>query len=763
MLSYRFYIRDNQVETPAYVEAEEPIGWDGCSFTLQRSDQFDGLENVYSEDLTFYGVAGEILLDAFNNYGFDALLDFKIEFYCDGILNTTIENVINMLTYKRVGNETTVATEESSFGRKFKSRYETQINFNDELSIEGQPLTTLDPFDLKLHSKLIRTTATIKELGLEIDTDKNGHFPMLYTASSDMDGTTDVESTDFDDPNNSYFIGNDTPFDRTIDINVRIRLNSLAHITTAPSGVTTETYYSGGYTMFLQVTDEASPPNVIVSLTMAVIPATNSMVGLVDDFTYSNSIFIQPGFRIRIIYVDHHEATLPGPIIHRDNKYTYLSETEVDLKEDSKIIPSTSKAWYVYECFNRVCESITDQQNSFKSDFFGRVNSSPQTYLKNGCAAWEALTNGLNIRKMLDKDGNFFPFTTSFLNLFTSFNAIYNLGARIESNGSGGYYIRVEPKEYFYDNSGEIFTVSSPSEITTEVAVDKLYNDIQIGYEKWQIESINGIDEPNASHTYTIPLTNVKQRLEVGNGNGVTSPFIGGGFAIEITRRLQYADNPTTDWEYDNDNFIICVNKNTVNSDQYSNPPVAQDYLPGEVSERDENYISIQNLLSPSTAYNLRISPGNMILNWFKSLAPSILLKQDPNRVIKFQSGDGNYQMITQKMPDDCIIALNEIIIEDQDLTQYITKYSNLQLISLYTPTYISFDYPIDFGNFITIKEGSNKLIRVECDELTYFGFIKELKFSPNDGSANFKILLTGCFKGGFTSGFSDGFEIGTC
>lgn len=763
MLSYRFYIRNHQDVTPLYVEIEEPIGWDACTFTLQRSATFDGLDNVYSDDLTFYGLAGDILFDAFNNYGFDAALDFKIEFYCDNTLNTTIENVINMLAYSRVGNETTVQMQESSFAQLFLSRYQTEINFGDALSIGGAPLTPIEPFNLPLHSKLIETTTILKELGQEIDTNQNIYSPLLYVVTSDQDGIRDVTESTVDNSttlDTNSFLENDTIFSRTIQFSGTISINSFAHLTKDPSGVSTDHYYSGGYNVEAQVIPANFPTSPIFNLIIESIPGITSSIGLVNTFDISFTVVLNPGDRMRIVVFDFFEATFPGDVIHRDNKYTWLQNSQINSNEDSQIETSSTNAFMVYETFNRVCESMTDQLNSFRSNFFGRTNSSPQSYSTNGCGALISLTNGLNLRKMLDANGDLYPLTMSFLDLYTSFNAIFNLGARVESDGNGGYYIRVEPKEYFYDNSEEVFTATSPSAITTVAAIDKLYNDIEIGYQNWEIDNLNGIDEFNATHTYSLPLVNVAQRLELGQGNGVTSPFIAGGYAIEMTRRVQYQSNPTTDWQYDNNNFIICLNQIAITSDKYSNPPIAQGYAIGTVSERNENYISVTNLISPETAYNLRISPGNMIINWFKCLAPALLLK--PIKAAQFQSGEGNYQMITQRI-DNCSIS-NGTIVENQDVTIDVTKFSDIQLAALYTPVYISFDYPLDFGSFIAIKEKSNKLIRVECDDLTYFGFISELVFTPNDGVANFKILLSGCFKGGFVrTGFTDGFEIGTC
>jgi len=758
MLTYRFYIRNNQDTTPAYVEVDEPIGWDGVVFTLQRSDQFDGLENLYSDDLTFYGAGTDLLRDAFESFGFDAQLDCKIEFYCDLVLDSTIVTVINMLTYKRVGNQTTVKLEASSVDRKFKNRFETKVNFDDLLSIEGEALTPLEPFDLKLHSKLIRTSASIKELGdpIIMGNDSNAHVPLLYKFDGDLAGTNDVTSQNVDDKSSNCIITNGSQFIRNLEITAHFDISSYSEITTNDSG-TTVFKFSGGYKVYYSILlgDKITP---LVTAFIADIPATASTVPLTDTFDYTITIPLFPTMSLFIYTIEDYENTLPGDVINRACLFTYNESTEIDIQEDNQIVPSESSAYMIYEVFNRVCESITDQQNAFRSNFFGRQNSLPTAYDENGCGSFTALLNGLSIRKMLDKDGNEYPFIASFSDLYRSCNAIWNLGARVEQDDDGSYYIRVEPKEYFYDNTEVVFTIDSPADVETVVAKDLLFNDIEIGYEKWKIEAVNGIDEFNSRRNYSIPLLNVKNKLQNGGGS-MLSPYITSGYVIETTRRLQYSSNPTTDSEFDNDNFIVCLNRTEVTSDRYSSPPASQSYGINEVSERDEAFGAISDVISSETSYNLRLSPGNMIRNWWNYLAPSVLLK--PSKILKYQSGEGNTLMKTTR-EDDCSPVSGEIN-ERGNVSQDQFKESNILLSALYNPVYISFDYPIDFGNFIAIKEGSNKLIRVNCDNTSYFGFIKELRFSPNNGSANFKILLSNCVDGGFDSGFDSGFEIGTC
>lgn len=838
MISYKFYLRNNQDTIPAYVEVDEPIGWDGVEFTLQRSDLYEGLENLYSDDLTFNGLSWEILSSAFDLFGFDALLDFKIETYSKNVLINTIETVINMSFYRQIGNEITVKLESSSFERKFKNRIETKVNFNDENSVEGIELTAIESFDLGLHSKEIIVgservlsddynleTYKYSKGGAQLDyaappynilaystgsiasgsgftliekafyfqydfseiliNDENigDFYGLLYSASEtanpylkvkysgniNIDLNFNVSARTQTDDNSSNLLGllakingcsdsdtiNGLRLTATFFFELYIRIGSTIYIYPVSSDSRTgctEEYFGD---LIGKINWEGNSNDPADGDTITDKPDKYRFVNVALNQTFPCNAGDDIYVLLRLRTSGEYEKRLANTDIlvyahswiDKENSYLKFSNTSIE-------VPSIAKSYLIYESFNRVCEAITDTPNAFRSNFFGRTNSSPQTYGLNGCSAWVALTNGLNIRRMLDKDFNLFPFITNFFDLFKSCNAIWNLGCRVEQDEDGNYYIRVEPKEYFYDNTEEIFTINQASNIEKTFAVEKLYNDVEIGYDKWEIENINGLDEFCTKHFYEIPLINVKQKLNQ------LSPYIASGYIIEMTRRVQYSDNPTSDWQFDNDNFIIATNNQLVISDKYTSPPVAESYDPGQVAERNENYIQVTNLISPESCYNLRLSPGNMILNWFKSLAPAILLK--PDKRIKFVHGYANITLFTEKI-DSCSIAAPGGFKESQHIQLSSTEASSLENIALFTPVYINFEYPIDFCNFITIKDQSNKLIRVNCGQLSYFGFIKELKFKPGDETANFKILLTGCVGGGFDSGFDSGFEIGTC
>lgn len=432
----------------------------------------------------------------------------------------------------------------------------------------------------------------------------------------------------------------------------------------------------------------------------------------------------------------------------------YLGEnTTISINSRTTTPPSETEGYLVYEALNRISESITGRTDAIRSEYFGRTDSVPKTYDVTGCEALNLYTNGKNLRNLVDGDGVKYPIYMSFADLFNDLSQKRCLGFKVERTG-GLDYVRIEPIEYFYTNDS-FMTFSNVSGIREEVAIQRLYNDFEIGYNRWEIENLNGIDEFNTKHTYSIPSRNIKQKLQA------TTNYIAGGYAIEMTRRMQATDNPTTDWKYDDENFCISLNRIQVTTDVYEG--TSQTYEPGEVSERSELYDSVVNVISPDTAYNLRFSPAECAMFWFKKLAPALLLKDE--QALKFQSGTGNILLAkTRSVEDDCSI-IQSTLQENQDIDATASTFLDLSRIALFQPTWIYFENPLSYNEFITIRENSNRSISVTCGGRSYSGFIEQVKYKPNieGGKADFKLLVTFCYEGEFNNDFNNDFNVGTC
>lgn len=837
MIGYRFYIRDNNAETPIFLEVDEPKGWDGTEITLLRTATYEGMESIYGSEIRFYNyefTGFDYIVEAYDRDSFDANVEFKVEIYCDGDLVDTIIGYLNFLTYQRSGNEIQLQFEESSFFRKFKNRIDTVIDLSKTTGLDGGALSEITEKTVKLHSKQIVFEAVgdndspeFDKTTFTYDFNDPGDPPALSPPNQLSDIFGPFTQGQFDSCEEFFMEYRlqwstiNSVFDEGLIENYNIP-NQLVCITAGGGAPVANgrirstgrlvvrvpieiaswvwTYAYGGniqlcgcsgnqpfgiehfdYQFHIKVGDvefsngissgdRLGCDEVFFGDMQGKNSFTSSEADMTESLSYgsgnwNNKIrFYQNTFEYEFDAVEGDEITWwiecnmsssyqgDGPLQAAIFCEAYIGPgTGIELELVSIDSPSECSGIMIYEALNRISESITGQTDAIRSDYFGRPDSSPKTYGEYGCESLSLITSGKKLRNMLQKNGASFPITTSFSELFQALNVHNNLGVRVERDGTE-YRLRIEPKEYFFQRTS-IFTANEPETLTEEIAKERLYNDIEIGYNQWEIEATNGIDEPNTKHFYSIPTTNIKNKLQQ------TTNFITGGYAIEMTRRIQYNENPTTDWKYDDNKFIISLNRIEVTSNQYSDSE--ETYGIGEVSERDELFTTVDNLISPETAYNLRFSPARAAINWYKSIAPALLKKS--NTAIKFTSGQGNTKMITE-LVEDCAVT-NGPITEDQDIDDSDTIFSGVDKIALYSPIWISFEYPLNYSEFVTIRDNSNKAITVECGDRTYFGFVEEINYKPNlnGGVADFKLLVAYCYQGAFDNGFDNGFDISQC
>jgi hypothetical protein len=148
-------------------------------------------------------------------------------------------------------------------------------------------------------------------------------------------------------------------------------------------------------------------------------------------------------------------------------------------------------------------------------------------------------------------------------------------------------------------------------------------------------------------------------------------------YSLELTRRKGVS---TYDSDYDKDNFIVCTGRGVDGSGD-----------PNElnVAEKDENFDSITNVLSPETAYNLRISPGRNALRHVKTISGSI--QKFTSRPIRFTYGEGNYTMVSNmKSYEVCDGNYNnQEFSEGQDI---IWDDPNVDATPIWIPEYIDFE-----------------------------------------------------------------------
>lgn len=222
-----------------------------------------------------------------------------------------------------------------------------------------------------------------------------------------------------------------------------------------------------------------------------------------------------------------------------------------------------SKTFFVNEALSRTVEAITNNKIKAYSEYFGRTDSQPYSHLADGCGSLEAITKGLFIRNQENRiAGQPFAMNVSLQDLWQGLEPIHHIGFGIEedTNRPGYNRLRVEPWKYFY-KPDVVLSCIGVDKIEKKVVATEIYSTLRIGYEKWEAEEYNGLDEFLTKRLFRTTLSQIKNELVK------LSKFISSGYAIEIGRRKGNTDSK--DWRYDNENFIICLKK--LDTPPYSN------------------------------------------------------------------------------------------------------------------------------------------------------------------------------------------------
>lgn len=393
---------------------------------------------------------------------------------------------------------------------------------------------------------------------------------------------------------------------------------------------------------------------------------------------------------------------------------TYDSETLITISAE-KVCPDTDSSVYmVNETLSRVTEAITDNCFKIKSDYYGRTDSQPYVSTEDGCGSLRVLTSGLKIRKAENP-----AFFASLKDLFEGLRGIDNIGMGVESNPfvAGFNWLRIEPVEYFYQDIEVLRLPYVPEpEISTQEQLH--YSMIKSGYQKWEVERINGLDEPNSNREYRTSLTSVNNTLDI------TSKFIAGSYAIEVTRQQSFADTGAADTTYDNETFIICVERQAYSF----------------IVERG-NIDNAANVFSPQTLYNWRIRPYSNLMRWFKSIANSYTNINDSANKLYFSSGTGNF--LAEGQLSDALCKLeNGVKAENRDLSK-MDFVDPVNATPLWKPDYPTFRYPLSVADYKSLKANPYGYISFQCGTGEWKkGYVQDLRYRLNKGEADFTLKL---------------------
>lgn len=747
------------------IASEDPVGWQAMQLNYERSPKYFGIFYEISDELGFFcNAGGQLLKDAFEAEGSEADVLVKVDFQCEegGPFDTIMDGRAKMDTYRvERTNESEimyVALQNNDLNYKILSRDGIPIDLKSLVGLDGQALTYYPGADtnVELFRKL-QITSIIESAQVSYYTGTglvastgilhySLYSPAVTPTQTDLQSVGDIDTQYLFEAANSQLLW----FLQYHDLFYSLFTATKTDVQNWPSNLSINFHVQGEWfdnNTSLNRSGEVAfniyvGPNLFTAYNLGPIYSTiigsfsATTANLSYPFNISQTINVgtmQEGWGVwAFIFVNNYSSTTVAGGGSNVSFIHQIDNWDFTFTSDNEYPASSADCLLIHEAFSRSLESISGQNRAFYSNLIGRTNSLPYSYPSNGCDAFISVTNGLNVRgKFLE------PIETSFADMYDSLDAIANVGLGIEQDPNGGNFsvARLEGKDYFFSNT-LILSLSGLINVETQVFVEEIFNEAEVGFDQWQPFSVTGLDEPLTVHSYANRVKNVKNSLNL------KSPAIMAMNLIEIIRRYGAQANITQDLSQDENLIFVALNRTVNGGGTPTNLTTA---------EKNENYNQfISGLTNSTSALNLRYSPARNFIRHMNRLA--ISLSKFPGSLWRFVAGEGNTAMVTRlnnasiqgcpgEYRDNGLTGItNGRLAENANLAWDDTNIENRT--PLFDPVLYNFTHPLTWSEYKQIKANPRGYIQGICANGTVIeGYVKEINYTLERGIATFQLI----------------------
>lgn len=722
MQQWTFFLNDVQTQS-------EPQGWDDLRLTIIRDKVTHGIFfEASTNTLTFYGQDADYLKGMFENAGFEANVTFRAESDCD---ETSITGRLDFGTYRYTCGESCsvqINLEREGCLMTLKNRMNQKVDLSSDRAFDKMTVLANYPglnFDLEMLAQDLeaRVEGTVEEggdnhsttislLGTQEGAVIRPFYGNVVYNSISTGFLNDAQNYIQDRSDFSAFISpqilyedNSSCFEEQFQYQIRLkgRFSFSQTLTVLQNAKIIIGQWNAVGNIFDDIT-------VIDEVEISAGGPENT-VSVEFDESFSGSAAITPGNGFYAIVVLNLDAAGPTTL---DLDYEFDEETSFLVFNNKSCPPTQASVCMIHEAGSRIVEAITDGCMRMKSDYYGRTDSQPFAATSDGCGGLRAVTSGLRLRNAAQPK--------HFLSLNEFFNglrAIDNIGMGIEDDPvfAGKQIVRIESVDYFYKDTELMRILAIPRAVYNSLP-DAVYSKILIGYQKWEVERVNGLDEPNSNKEFRTSLTMIENEINL------LSNFVSGGIPIEVTRQQSYADTGAADTTYDNETFIICLTR------------TGSLYYDSFVVEQGGSGIS--GVYSPATIYNWRIRPRFNLMRWWKSLIQSYRNLNNSTSRLFFMAGTGNLVATGQDTAPCNIAAAAQSENADMDRVEL-----NSGTLPIWKPMTVEFEYPLSVSEYNQIKQNPYSYITFQCGNGDLMqGYIQSIEYTPSQGIAKFNLLL---------------------
>ena len=705
MASYKFTLRH-----PDGVDifgTEYVSNWADISTSLTEHDVYKGVLREFSNTFEFNGYIRNRIISMLDIYGYDVAIYLTIEKGNDNKeqwsfvqwsdeLKADIQSIdIDELTCK-------IDFADNEFTAKLMARHDTKVNLDVTESIDGDDIGNLAYSEINLHDRSLIFN-TLLEYDSKIDTiggelfDTSGlsiipfPFNKIYSSDDNFKNVIFGVYEDQDLGSSALYLQSDK--DRIVNFDIKVNCNlslinilvndrlfwkvELIKISKDDTGVITGT--SVVRTYFKSKGFGGAEPDITRDFDKTFNIDFNEPIAL------SKNDSLQLGFFV--------SKTGPIAVVAMTTEMNELSSVSYDN------YPATvSKCLPPHEAAERLIQIATGQNNRFYSEFFGRTDLG---YAADGAGAYLTVQNGRMIRNFAAAE---YQLNTSLKEMFQSFDAVYCLCATIEKRDNKDVF-RVEPYETFRNMKRVVKLGDFTNNISRSINPKRIFSEIVVGYKDQEYEELNGTFQFNGETNYSAPITTEGAKLDA------LCKYRADDIGIELTRRLQYADDPSKDYRADKDIFLIDAKP-------------ANGILE---AKKAEDFVSVTGIYEPQLAYNLDITPARNLRRWGSYIRAGFIGIED--RRLKFVKGASNQALTTTKTGEDyTVIEGSDVLIGD--LSNPIEYAESIKIA----------EAAITDHDFISINENRGGLVEFESAGVKLFGRIAESEFDANKKIINFEL-----------------------
>ncbi len=781
----------------------EPLGFKDAEFSIERNDHHGFDYKFPASDLslkfhnkkttgTSYSKAKELIDNEIDTKGADAEIKMRVDYLTDGdwVELETIE--LDTEAEKTGTNEnavTVLKTSDDTEEKRIKDLLDTKVNLYIDKDYDGNSITSAETTDVYYHSKaLLLRFEDVTGLGYSTRYFFDNvigasaftlNVPLMFPTIVLNEMEDEYQGITLDDAWTGALQLDKAQFDLKYDGEFSINLVDQKPAVTGLFDISANFNYV--YSVLFKIYDIDGDEVYSDTIDTTSGSLSSGAFAYSPNFDFEYSYEASRGDRIFFyIKID---------VSSDENVFSIASSTggnqSAIIEHESLIDGGYLNSYNLMPTLQKVTEVLTGV-NSLSSDFL--TNTYPNFYLTSG-----------SILKGGDLDTTTAP-VLSLEKSLQSVDAIFNTGWNFEEV-EGTKTIVLEESAHFYNQENQIIDLTDKDiwSVSERVATEYIYNEAEFKYPDLRYDELNTVDEFNTNSEYLLASRKIKNKYSK------ISDWKTQGYDIEFLRR-QALKTDSTAFKEDKDIYLVACNPNQIETfagfndlldyiaislNNYNKIKASLELNPeftisGSTSnnktftlssvtqigtgvrlmvdesvideddkditisvsdittEADEHFSFLDNVISPSTVYNAKLTPARNMLRHSVWLNASMHYKESTDS-IRNTEYELNGQMLNRlSESDDYYDPNRNFLRQNQDIALAGLNQFNHWVI----PVISSFTVELSFTEFLTIKDackgGVNKygyITHKNFKGQTIDSWILSVKGKPTDNKFTFETL----------------------